>query len=128
MPDAVVVGAGPNGLSAAITLARSGLSVEVLEATDSPGRSARSHESHDGLILDDYSAVYPLALASPFFRSLDIENRIRWVRPTASFAHASESKAVIAYCDLNRTLDELDQPSRRWWPEPSGRLTGWRQG
>ncbi len=114
-PDAYVIGAGPNGLAAGITLARAGLSVSVLEATRRPGGSVRSQAAEDGVIVDQYSAIYPLALASPFFRSLNIESELSWVTPTASFAHARGSNGVIAYRDLGRTLDELDRPSRKWW-------------
>ncbi len=73
--DAVVVGAGPNGLAAAITLARAGKSVVVLEAEDQPGGGARSFElTLPGFIHDLCSAIVPLAAWSPFLRRLPLED------------------------------------------------------
>ena len=87
--DAVVVGAGPNGLAAAIALAQAGRSVLVLEANDSPGGGARSAElTLPGFVHDLCSGVHPLAVASPFFRSLNLEQHgLEWVQPPAAMAH-----------------------------------------
>ena len=72
-PDAVVVGSGPNGLAAAITLAQAGWSVRVLEAEETPGGGCRSAElTRPGFIHDTCSAVHPMAAVSPFFRQLDL--------------------------------------------------------
>ena len=87
--DAVVVGAGPNGLSAAVELARSGRSVAVLEANDTIGGGARSAElTLPGFVHDLGSAIHPMGLASPFFRSLPLsEHGLGWIQPPAPLAH-----------------------------------------
>ena len=88
-PDAVVVGAGPNGLAAAITLARAGRSVVVYEAAPTPGGGSRSAElTLPGFSHDPCSAIHPTAAASPFFASLDLERHgLEWIHPTAPLAH-----------------------------------------
>ncbi|HEY4236842.1 MAG TPA: NAD(P)/FAD-dependent oxidoreductase [Gaiellaceae bacterium] len=89
MPDAVVVGAGPNGLAAAIALARAGISVRVLEAADTVGGGARSGElTLPGFVHDVCSAIHPLGVASPFFRTLPLaEHGVEWIEPPAALAH-----------------------------------------
>jgi phytoene dehydrogenase-like protein len=88
-PDAVVVGAGPNGLAAAIVLARGGRSVRVLEGHDTIGGGVRSAElTLPGFVHDVCSAIHPLALASPFFRTLPLaEHGLALVQPPAPLAH-----------------------------------------
>src|SRR5687767_10002931 len=74
MPDAIVIGAGPNGLVAANLLADAGWSVEVLEAQPRPGGAVKSGELVEpGFVNDEFSAFYPLAAASPAMRSLELE-------------------------------------------------------
>jgi len=87
--DAVVVGSGPNGLAAAIVFAQTGRSVLVLEAQPTIGGGARSAElTLPGFTHDISSAVHPLAVAMPFFRSLPLEKHgLRWIHPPASAAH-----------------------------------------
>ena len=87
--DAVVIGAGPNGLAAAITLARAGRSVLVREANETVGGGARSAElTLPGFVHDVCSAVHPLAAGSPFFRTLPLaEHGLEWVFPPAPLAH-----------------------------------------
>src|ERR1700757_1875688 len=87
--DAVVVGSGPNGLAAAITLARAGYSVCVLEANSTIGGGARSAElTLPGFVHDLCSAVHPLAAGSPFFNTLPLEKSgLDWIQPDIPLAH-----------------------------------------
>jgi len=104
--DAVVVGAGPNGLAAAIALARAGYSVLVREARDTCGGSARSAElTLPGFKHDICSAVYPLAAGSPFFRTLPLSALgLKWVHPQAPLAHPlDDGSAVVLHRSLNLT-------------------------
>jgi phytoene dehydrogenase-like protein len=89
MPDAIVVGSGPNGLAAAIALARAGVSVRVLEAAEVAGGGLRSEElTLPGFVHDVCSAIHPLAVASPFFRTLPLaEHGVEWIEPPAALAH-----------------------------------------
>ncbi len=106
--DAVVVGAGPNGLAAAVTLARAGLRVRVFER-DAAGGGARTAElTLPGFRHDLGSAVHPLGLASPFFARFGLERRIAFAVPEASFGQALDGgRAALAYRSLERTADEL---------------------
>src|SRR6184192_764695 len=100
MSDAVVVGAGPNGLAAAIVLARAGVSVRVLEAADTVGGGARSAElTLPCFVHDVCSAIHPLGVASPFFRTLPLdEYGLEWVQPPACLAHPMDDRrAVMLY-------------------------------
>src|SRR5215471_7630449 len=94
--DAVVVGAGPNGLAAAIRLAQEKLSVLVLEANDTIGGGARSAElTLPGFIHDVCSAIHPLAIGSPFFRKLELEKHgLHWIHPEIPLAHPLESHSA----------------------------------
>ena len=91
--DAVVVGSGPNGLAAAITLARAGCSVRVLEANATIGGGARAAElTLPGFVHDVCSAIHPLAAGSPLFRTLPLERLgLRWIEPEIALAHPFES-------------------------------------
>lgn len=114
--DAIVVGAGPNGLAAAVTLARAGLAVRVLEAQPTIGGGARTAElTLPGFLHDVCSAVHPMALASPFFRAFGLERRIELRLPPASFGHPLDGGvAGIAYRDLDRTAAELGRDGRAY--------------
>jgi phytoene dehydrogenase-like protein len=87
--DAIVVGAGPNGLAAAITLARAGRSVLVVEANTTVGGGARSAAlTLPGFTHDICSAIHPLGVGSPFFQSLPLhEHGLEWIHPPAPMAH-----------------------------------------
>lgn len=107
--DVVVVGAGPNGLAAAVTLARAGLAVRVYEKGATIGGGARTAEmTLPGYQHDVCSAVHPLAFESRFFREFGLGRRVEFVVPEASFAHPLDGgRAGVAYRDLDRTADGL---------------------
>ncbi|HEY6800453.1 MAG TPA: NAD(P)/FAD-dependent oxidoreductase [Agromyces sp.] len=107
--DAVVVGAGPNGLAAAVTLARAGLNVHVFERNATIGGGARTTElTLPGFRHDVCSAVHPMALASWFFREFQLERRIELRHPPAAYGHPLDGgRAGIAYQSLERTAEGL---------------------
>lgn len=113
--DAVVVGAGPNGLAAAVTLARAGLTVAVFERASTAGGGASTAElTLPGFRHDVCSAVHPLALESAFFRAFEIDKRVDFVRPDVSFAHPLDRGSAIAYRDLTRTREGLGRDGRAY--------------
>jgi len=117
MYDAVVVGSGPNGLAAAIELARGGASVHVIEAADTFGGGLRSGElTLPGFVHDHCSAVHTLGVLSPFFRTLPLEQHgLKWLRPQASAAHPlDDAPATMLYKSLERTAENLDEDGRAW--------------
>ncbi len=110
MLDAVVVGAGPNGLAAAIRLAQEGLSVRVLEANPTVGGAARTEEATlPGFLHDVGSSVYPMAVGSPFLSALPLgEHGLEWLHPDICVAHPlDKGRAVSILRDLDETADEL---------------------
>jgi phytoene dehydrogenase-like protein len=102
--DAVVVGAGPNGLAAAVTLARAGRSVLLIEAAETVGGGTRSAElTLPGFVHDVCSAVHPLGVASPFLASVPLhEHGLQWVFPEAEAAHPFDDAPAVV---LHRSLD-----------------------
>ncbi len=117
MTSAVVVGSGPNGLAAAVFLARAGVEVSVLEASDDIGGGTRSAETlMPGLVHDQCSAVHPVAAASPFLQSLNLEARgLRWREPLVDCAHPlDDGSASVLYRSISRTADGLGADGVRW--------------
>lgn len=115
--DVVVVGAGPNGLAAAVTLAREGYSVRVLEAEAEIGGGARSEErTLPGFLHDVCSAVHPLAVASPFLRELPLERLgLEWVHPGAPLAHPlDDGPAAILERSIDATAAGLESDGAAW--------------
>jgi len=105
MPDAVVIGAGPNGLVAANLLADAGWSVEVLEAQGRPGGAVKSGEHVEpGFVHDQFSSFYPLSAASPAMRGLELERYgLRWSHGPLVLAHPTSDGSCAV---LSRNLDE----------------------
>jgi phytoene dehydrogenase-like protein len=130
--DAVVVGSGPNGLAAAVALARQGASVVVLEGRDEPGGGTRTSElTLPGFRHDVCSACHPMGILSPFFRSLPLgEHGLRWVQPPASVAHPLDDQpAVLLRRSLADTAQALGPDARAyerllgpWLRDPHGLL------
>ena len=104
-----VVGAGPNGLAAAVTLARAGLAVDVFERNPwLGGGSATRQTTLPGFRHDVASAVHPMALASPFFRVFELSERIELAVPEVSFAHPlPNGRSGLGYRDLDRAADAI---------------------
>jgi phytoene dehydrogenase-like protein len=110
--DAVVIGSGPNGLSAAVELARNGASVLVLEAAETIGGGTRTAElTLPGFHHDVCSSVHPLGILSPYFSQLPLaEHGLNWIQPRASVAHPLDGEpAVILSASLDATASALGQ-------------------
>jgi phytoene dehydrogenase-like protein len=123
--DAVVVGSGPNGLAAAITLARAGLSVTVLEAADETGGGSRSAElTLPGFVHDVCSSIHVFGRISPFFADITpaLEARgLRWIRPPAALGHPlDDGSAVLLRGDVEETARGLGPDGDAY-----RRLFGW---
>ena len=112
MPDAVVIGAGPNGLVAANMLASAGWRVVVLEAQETPGGAVKSAEvTAPGFLSDLYSSFYPLGLASPALRALRLEEHgLRWLHAPAVLAHPTpDGRCALLSRDIEQTAASLDE-------------------
>ncbi len=121
---AVVVGSGPNGLAAAVTLAQHGLAVTVLEAADEIGGGTRSGEAIvAGLLHDHCSAIHPMAVGSTFLNDLGLERHgLQWRWPEVDCVHPlDDGTAGVLYRSVQATADGLGVDGRRWqrlfdWP------------
>src|SRR5271154_4641796 len=114
---ACVIGAGPNGLAAAIVLAQSGLQVDVLEAQSVPGGAARTLElTLPGFLHDFGSAVYPLGAGSPFFSSLPLRDYgLEWIHSPAPLAHPlDDGTAVVLERNLDDAAASLGADGKAW--------------
>jgi phytoene dehydrogenase-like protein len=115
--DAVIVGAGPNGLAAAVTLAGAGASVAVLERGGTIGGGSRTAElTEPGFRHDVCSAIHPLGVGSPFFRSLPLrEHGLEWIHPPAALAHPLEDgRALLLKTSLDETASGLGEDGPAW--------------
>jgi len=123
MSSAVVVGGGPNGLAAAVTLAKAGMQVTVLEAADEISGGARSSEAIiPGLLHDHCSAIHPMAVGSPFYAGLGLEAYgLSWCLPDIDCVHPlDDGSAGVLYRSVDTTADGLGRDGTRW-----RRLFGW---
>src|ERR1043165_6734867 len=112
--DAVIVGSGPNGLAAAITLALAGCSVVVYETNTTIGGGARSAQlTLPGFTHDVCSAVHPLAAGSPFFKALPLERfGLEWIQPEIPLAHPlDDGSAACLHRDVDVTAEQLGDDS-----------------
>ena len=119
----MIVGSGPNGLSAAVRLAQAGVGVTVIEAKETLGGGTRTQElTLPGFQHDVCSAIHPLGAASPFFRSLPLEQHgLHWIEPEIAVAHPFDDGSALALVrSINETAGSLgsDGPAYRRLFEP----------
>ncbi len=115
--DAIIIGSGPNGLAAAITMAQARCSVLVIEGQDEIGGGTRSRElTLPGFLHDVCSAVHPMAVASPFFQSLPLaDHGLEWIHPPSPLAHPLDNgSAVIVDRSIERTAENLGRDTREY--------------
>jgi phytoene dehydrogenase-like protein len=118
MSTAIVVGSGPNGLAAALTLAEKGVDVTVLEACADIGGGTRTSElTLQGVLHDDCSAVHPMTAASPFIQSQHLDKYgLRWCYPDIDMAHPfDDGHAAVLRTSINDTIEQFDDHDARNW-------------
>jgi phytoene dehydrogenase-like protein len=126
--DAVIIGSGPNGLAAAIHLARQGLSVKIFEKEDTIGGGTRTRElTLPGYYHDICSAIHPLAKASPFLRSLPLESHgLEWIQPEIPVAHPLDNQpAGCLFRSLQKTITHLEQDGETYDKTVKPFLNSW---
>lgn len=113
---AAVIGSGPNGLAAAVTLARAGIDVTVFEADQEIGGGTRTRPLMSEDVLHDVcSAVHPMALASPFFTQFELTKRVPFITPDVSYAHPLDHRpAALAHRNLDEMVSELGRDGRAY--------------
>ena len=128
--DAVVVGAGPNGLAAAIVLAKAGRSVLVREANNTPGGGARSEElTLPGFLHDTCSAIHPLGVGSPLFRRLPLDKHgLEWVHAPIPLAHPfDDGTAALLHRSTSLTAAGLGRDGAAWQRLMDPFVSRWHQ-
>lgn len=127
---AAVVGSGPNGLSAAVILARAGVKVTVHEAGDTPGGACQSGQVLEkGVISDFGAAAHPFGIVSPVFRQLGLERHgLHWLHPEVVVAHPMDTgEAGLVYRSLDRTAEGLGRDGRAWSALHRGVVDRWEE-
>jgi phytoene dehydrogenase-like protein len=115
--DAIIIGSGPNGLAAAIRLAQVGKRVVVYEANETIGGGSRSAElTLPGFLHDTCSAIHPLGIGSPYFKTLPLEKYgLQWIQPSAPLAHVwDDGTAVLLERDVKQTARGLGRDGAMW--------------
>src|SRR5947209_7035300 len=128
--EAYVVGSGPNGMAAAITLARAGLRVTLLEAQSTPGGGTRSAAlTLPGFVHDVCSAVHPLALSSPVFAGMPLrEHGLEWIQPPVPVAHPLDGgRSVSAEVSIRRTAEQLGRDAAAYSRAVTPLAAKWRE-
>lgn len=128
--DAIVVGSGPNGLSAAITLQLAGLSVLLVEGKDTIGGGTRCAEfTLPGFIHDVCSAIHPSAVSSPFFKTLPLEQHgLKFIYPTIAAAHPfDDGTAATLHTSLEQTAEGLGEDKLSYLNLMQPLLKDWQQ-
>jgi phytoene dehydrogenase-like protein len=127
--DAIVVGAGQNGLAAAIRIAQQGLSTLLLEQNEEIGGACRTEAlTLPGFWHDVGSAVHPLALGSPFFSSLPLENYgLRWLQPPVPLAHPiNHTKVAVLHQSIDKTAALLERDAHAYHQLFAPLVANWR--
>ncbi len=126
--DAVIVGSGPNGLSAGILLAQQGLNVKIIEAESTIGGGTRTKElTETGFLHDVCSAVHPTGIGSPFFRTLPLsEFGLEWIQPKYPLAHPLDNgEAIISSFSLEETLHQFGKDAKNYEHLIKSFVEGW---